>query len=214
MANNTTRTRKTLIIVAAAILVAGIGFGAGMIAKESLATESSIEVSEAKSIALSHAGVSEDKATFTKTKLDDDGYYDVEFYTDSTEYDFEIDAQTGKILEKDSEPRELGFIKEQASNNAGSSVVQQSQTEGYSTVSGSDSNSFVIGVDAAKRAALNHAGVSNATFVKAYLDYDDGLRVYEIEFTAGSYEYEYEINAVSGAILDWDKDLIDYDDDN
>ena len=58
-----------------------------------------------------------------------------------------------------------------------------------------------ISVDKAKQIALSHAGVSGASFTKVKLDTDDGVRVYEIEFKVGNVEYEYEINASSGAII-------------
>ena len=67
-----------------------------------------ISSEDAKAIALEHAGLTEADVTFIKCDLDtdyDDHNYDVEFYTaDRLEYDYEIDAATGKILERDSEP--------------------------------------------------------------------------------------------------------------
>ena len=50
----------------------------------------------------SHAGLSANKVTFTKTKLDsDDGTktYEVEFITRHKEYEYEINAYTGKIMD-------------------------------------------------------------------------------------------------------------------
>lgn len=65
----------------------------------------------------------------------------------------------------------------------------------------------IIGVEAAKNAALNHAGVSQATFTKAKLDYDNGIQVYEIEFVTGDgREYEYEIAAADGSVLGFNVD--------
>lgn len=60
-----------------------------------------------------------------------------------------------------------------------------------------------IGLDEAKRAALADAGVSEGQVVykKAKLDYEGGMPVYELEFLAGSREYEYEIDAATGAVL-------------
>ena len=57
---------------------------------------------EARQIALNHAGLTESQVTRLKTELDyDNGVpeYDVEFHFDGWEYDYEIDAQTGEILE-------------------------------------------------------------------------------------------------------------------
>lgn len=64
-----------------------------------------ISEEEAKSIALSHAGLTTEQVHFIKSSLDiDDGrrYYDVEFYTNNNqEYDYEIDPVTGDIIEYD-----------------------------------------------------------------------------------------------------------------
>lgn len=71
------------------------------------------------------------------------------------------------------------------------------------TTSGSASQSAYIGLEAAKEAALKHAGVSasDATFVEAEYDYDDGRMVYEVEFRVKGTEYDYEIDAQTGAVV-------------
>jgi len=58
-----------------------------------------------------------------------------------------------------------------------------------------------ISAERAKQIALSHAGVGGASFIKAELDTDDGVQVYEIEFKVGNVEYEYDINAISGEII-------------
>ncbi|MBR0092210.1 MAG: PepSY domain-containing protein, partial [Lachnospiraceae bacterium] len=50
-----------------------------------------------------------------------------------------------------------------------------------------------------------------ATFTKAHLDYDDGIAVYEIEFIAGTMEYDVEVDARTGAVREFDAESI-YDD--
>ena len=71
------------------------------------------------------------------------------------------------------------------------------------TTSGSASQSAYIGPEAAKEAALKHAGfsASDATFVEAEYDYDDGRMVYEVEFHVKGTEYDYEIDAQTGAVV-------------
>lgn len=61
-----------------------------------------------------------------------------------------------------------------------------------------------ISLDEAKQAALENAGVSGeqAVYKKAKLDYENGAPVYELEFLIGSREYEYEIDAVTGGVLE------------
>ena len=57
--------------------------------------------SDAKSIALNNAGLSETDVTGLRVEIDrDDGRteYDVEFYVGNVEYSYEIDAVSGEIL--------------------------------------------------------------------------------------------------------------------
>lgn len=72
--------------------------------------------------------------------------------------------------------------------------------------SGTASQSAYIGADAAKSAALKHAGLSTdqVTFLKAEFDYDDGRMVYEVEFHSGSKKYEYEIDASNGQVVKYE----------
>lgn len=159
-----------------------------------------ITKAKAKEIALAHAGISASKATFVEAKLEeDDGVqvYEIEFYSGSTEYDYEIHAKTGDILDWDKDIENFKIPKTDTSGSA-----QTKPTSDY------------IGVDKAKSIALNSAGLSasSVTFTKAKLDRDDGLRVYEIEFYTNTKEYEYEINAKTGKILDWDAEELDDED--
>lgn len=47
---------------------------------------------------------------------------------------------------------------------------------------------------------------NQVTRLKTEFDYDDGIPEYDVEFTHGGWEYEYEIHAESGNILRSDKD--------
>ena len=69
-----------------------------------------------------------------------------------------------------------------------------------------------IGAEKAKEIALQHAGVSasNAVFVKAERERDDGRLTYDIDFYAGNKEYDYEILAADGTILSYDADIEGY----
>jgi uncharacterized membrane protein YkoI len=70
-----------------------------------------------------------------------------------------------------------------------------------------------IGIDKATEIALADAGLteSDVKFTKQKSDIDDGVSIYEVEFTSGETKYEYDIDAASGKILDRDTDSI-YDD--
>ena len=64
-------------------------------------TANYIGTDRAKEIALNHAGLSINNVRFSKVELDVDYHiatYELEFYYNYYEYDYEIDATTGEIL--------------------------------------------------------------------------------------------------------------------
>ena len=134
-----------------------------------------IGMEAAKSAALKHAGLS--TAVFTKAERDyDDGRleYELEFHTDSAAYEVTVDAATGRVLD---------YEKENLRGGTG----------------GTD-----IGAQAAKAAALKHAGLSEGQVQELQVEWDSehGRAVYEVEFKSGGMEYEYVIDAATGAVLD------------
>ena len=155
-------------------------------------TSGDIGVEKAKEIAMSHAGVSAGSLSFVKAKLDyEDGVkvYDIEFYSGNVEYDYEINAATGAIVSFDQDIENYAIPTQPA-------APTQAAASG-------------ISADRAKQIALSHAGVSGASFTKVELDTDDGVRVYEIEFKVGNVEYDYDIDATSGAILSSSSEIDD-----
>lgn len=64
-----------------------------------------------------------------------------------------------------------------------------------------------IGTEKAKAIALEK--VPNATIVKVEFEKDDGVAVYEVEMVKGIYEYEVKIDAKTGTILEFEKDIND-----
>ena len=148
----------------------------------------SITEEQAKEIAANHAGVAVADLTFHSVSLEeDDGrrVYDVEFYSGSTEYDYEIDAATGDILSYDNDVENFSIPQQQG------------------TATGS-----YIGDDAAKAAALQRAGLTEdqVRWEKCELDEDDGRFSYELEFSSGQHEYECEVEAFTGEILNFEQD--------
>lgn len=151
-----------------------------------------IGIEKANEIAISHAGLSSGSVSFVKAKLDtEDGVkvYDIEFYSGNVEYDYEINAATGAIVSFDQDIENYEIPTQTA-------APTQAASSG-------------ISVDKAKQIALSHAGVSGASFKKVKLDTDDGVRVYEIEFKVGNVEYEYDIDASSGAIISSSSEIED-----
>ena len=157
-----------------------------------------IGIEKANEIAISHAGLSSGSVSFVKAKIDtEDGVkvYDIEFYSGNVEYDYEINAATGAVVSFDQDIENY-VIPTQAPAQTAAPTQVATQTAAPTQAASSG-----ISVDRAKQIALSHAGVSGASFTKVELDTDDGVRVYEIEFKVGNVEYEYEINASSGAII-------------
>ena len=79
--------------------------------------------------------------------------------------------------------------------------------------SGTGSTTASITAERAREIALNHAGLtaSQVTFARADLDRDDGRLVYDVEFYTSDYkEYDYEIDASTGAVLSYDYDAEHY----
>lgn len=74
-------------------------------------------------------------------------------------------------------------------------------------VSGNPSEDAYIGMDAAKLAALEHAGenaANEATAVYIEMDCKDAVLCYEVTFRFGSYTYAYNIDARDGSVLTYD----------
>ena len=145
-----------------------------------------ISADKAKKIALGDAKLAEKDVTFVKVELeleDNRLVYDVEFYSGNVEYDYDIDAVSGAIVSADRDIE--NYV-----------IPAQPSTEAPTKAQASE-----ISVEKAKQIALSHAGVGSARFTKAKIDYENGVKVYEIEFKVGNMEYEYDINVVNGAIV-------------
>ena len=66
--------------------------------------EPSISLDEAKNIAVTNAGVDINSVKFTREELDHDNHtlvYELEFFYNNIEYDYEINATTGDIISYD-----------------------------------------------------------------------------------------------------------------
>ena len=141
----------------------------------------------AQKIALEHAGVKATDATITKSKLDYEGrrqVYEIEWYAGGKKYDYEIAVDTGEIL----------------------SSAYDEKTSGWS---GSNSSNVTVSEADAKQTALGR--VSGATQKDIYewqFDYDDGRPEYEGKIIYGGTEYDFTIDASSGAVVEWEAESV------
>ena len=143
-----------------------------------------VDEAKAQEIALAHAGVNAADATITKSKLDyDDGrqVYELEWYANGAKYDYEVAVATGEIVNSGYEAK---------------------------TVVGTG-NSATVSEATAKQTALSRVpGATAANIYKFKLDFDDGRWEYEGEIRYGTMEYDFTIDANTGALLEWDMESI------
>ena len=204
--NNLTTTKKMLgaikLIVAVLcvlLLLAAGAFSVMQVGASSNASDTSdISMQQATEVALQDAGFSSSEVESLSGNLDSDDevrHYDVSFVSQVMEYDYEIKASDGTILEKDREAVETHSSSQNVSLPAESSTMTDSD---------------FISIDEAKSIALQVSGVdaSNAVFTEAELNVDDGVHIYEIEFISGDMEYSFEINAMTGSVAEWEKESI------
>ncbi len=170
---------------------------------------------KAKEIALNHAGVTASQIRDYECKLDRENgtvVYEVSFETNQYEYEYDINAATGKIIKSDKETNDDYRRSTNAQTTSKTEPTTRTPAPAPApTTSAPSSSGGYIGEAKAKEAALNHAGV-DASKIYGYeceLEREHGLVVYEISFNFGYYEYEYDINAVTGAIVKYDKDIDD-----
>ena len=147
----------------------------------------SVDEAGAKQIALDHAGVKEADTAYLQVKADrDDGVsvYDVEFYVASTntEYDYEIDASTGEIRSYDHD------------------------AEGYSGTQSTTADTKTE--DEVKKIALAKVPGATENDIRLNLEREDGKLRYEGKIIYDDMEYDFEIDAYSGAIQEWEAESV------
>ena len=171
---------------------------------------------EAKAAAVAHAGVKEAEITRYEVEMDYERgtmVYEIEFHHNGREYDYDIDAVTGEVLWSESERDDDYRPAKQPQNSQNEQPKEQPQDQHNSQQQSKPAlaEEGHIGKEAAKAAALAHAGLSESQVsrMKCELDREDGRVVYEIEFKCDGMEYEYEIDASSGSVLKYDKERDD-----
>ena len=148
---------------------------------------------KALTAALERAGVSADAVAYYEIGLDTERgvmVYDVEFTAGDYEYECDVNATSGEIVK---------FEKERADRPT--SVT--SPSAGGALTGGSISET-----DAKALALARVPGATDADIVKFEQDYDDGRLIYEGKIIFDNREYEFEIDAATGAVLDWDSESV------
>lgn len=149
------------------------------------AANGQITLEQAKETALKHAGLKADAVTFVKAEQDYENgklVYEVEFVTNDggkvVEYDYEIDAATGSVVSYDYD------------------------TENY--VSAKGATTVSVDEATAKQTVLNKVpGATAANIYEWKLDFDDGRWEYDGKIVYNLMEYDFTVDASSGAVTEW-----------
>lgn len=150
---------------------------------------------KASEIALEDAGYTQSDITRLHVSGDnDDGrhIYEVEFTAENIEYEYEIQASDGDILNSSYD------------NLNTTDVKNQQETDGQNTQTSKEDTQ--ITVEEASKLALDRVPGSSEKDLKIELDFDDGIYKYEGNIIYDQLEYEFEIDANTGDFLEWSED--------
>ena len=150
------------------------------------AEASMITEEEAKKIALEDAGATEEQLGGLYIHMDrDDGIqvYEVEFFVGAEEYDYEINTSDGSIVSKDRE------VEHQ---------FRQQETDAAETGTFTEADAIAL--------VLSKVPGATEDLVHIHLDQDDGMKIYEGSLHYDGMEYDFEINAETGDIMEWEKE--------
>lgn len=120
-------------------------------------------------------------------------HYEVELIVSGREYEYVVDAFSGEVLRGQ---------RDVLNTSATTPVAPEPQSPQPDVTTPSTANQDV-GEAAAKKAALDNAGLSESdvTDWKIERDWDDGQLEYEVTFWCGNVEYDYTIHGHTGAVL-------------
>lgn len=156
---------------------------AGQTGKQQQEQTGMITEQEAKTRVLAHAGLTQEEVTFRNCRLEyEDGrkVYEAEFFTsDGSEYDYEIDASDGNVVKYDFDAK--AAVPPAAGGDG--SISEQ---------------------EAMELALAQVPGASKHDIVEFETDDDDGRTEYEGKIRYDGMEYEFEIDAYSGAFRSWE----------
>lgn len=153
-------TRKNLMISAAALsllILAGCS-------KDGMAGY--IGTAKAKNVALENAGLTASQAKFTDVELDDKNgthYYQVEFTADGKEYEYDIDALTGAIIESKLPAGAQAQQNTASNNNTAGNTTPDTNTAGSSNTDNNTSNNTTPDINIAGSSNTNNNTSNNTS---------------------------------------------------
>ena len=145
-----------------------------------------LTIEEAEAIAVKSVDGKVTKIELDREKSGD--IYEVEVKSDGVEYDLDIDAKTGKVLRTEKDDNDKDDFDEDEDDKV---IVPDGK---------------FITEKAAIEIAMKQA---KGTVTEVALDEDDGRVIYEIEIKDDKYDYDFDIDAISGEVLKFEKDRDD-----
>ena len=169
---------------------------------ETAEPESAIGKDVAKAAALSDAGLGEEQVEKLHARYSTKGdspVYKVRFVSGDTAYSYQIDPETGIVLDK-----QTGSAQELPSRHSGESG------EKVKTKTKAQEPEDAIGKDAAKQAALSAAGLSadQVTKLKARYSESGETPAYRVSFRYEGSKYSYRIDPQTGAVLEQNSETL------
>ena len=145
----------------------------------SASTSKYISIDTVKDIVFKHAKVENKNVTNLEIEYDYENgnmIYDVEFHCNNIEYDYEVDAVSGKILK-------IEIENNNNNNNSNNKYLSKNKTEAI---------------------AIKKANVSKYYDYDIEFEFKGGTPIYEVEFETDGAEYEIEIDAKNGNIIKYE----------
>lgn len=144
-------------------------------------TTAQITIEQAKSTAIAHAGFRQEEVTVKKCELEYEKgllVYEITFHTNSTKYEYEIDANSGEIIKYE--------INRYQRENQQEKKISREQAKS------------IIITDLGAKA-------EDVAFLEIQEEQKYNGTIYEIELVYNNKKYEYEIDVADSRILSYEK---------
>ena len=199
--------KRFMTLAAATVLTAGILAGCGAAGSgKDIGRDAALEA------ALSDAQITEENVTRLKVSEDrEDGQkvYEIRFDADGMEYDYEVAASDGQILNAEREELTPGSEENTAGSNVGGNTEQAEDTaqgDDVDVIPYTDNPNVKLTKEEAMKIALERVPGASEKDIHIELDSDDGQFRYEGDIIYEQKEYDFEIDANSGNILEWSEE--------
>ena len=210
---------KKFLLVPALLGVMGIGAAVTLIPDSFTGSAKAQSTTTLTLEQIKQKALTEVNGTIRDIEYDQKGtksYYEVDVIATDAEYELKYDAVTGELLQKNKD--RLDNTTTTVNKNVAKTTAIQSQTKEQSKAqvtaqtkkqaTNTNQTQPVATVAVTQQQAINIAlGKVNGTVTKAELDYEDNE--YEIEIVKDQLEYDFDIDASTGAIIKMEEDYLD-----